>query len=110
MEKMTIEEISKYLHEHKLYAEDISSPLGLNTNGGMENAVFDITIEGDWKHDHLYLDCLMEQKDYYLVSNNEIYVEEYEGSDFYKAVHRYAYKPFWEMVNGKYKKKFNEEA
>lgn len=59
--------------------------------------VYDITINwGDWKHDHMFCDYLMEQKGYVRIA--EVVTEE-DGSDAYSSVHRYAFKEWWDRIN-----------
>lgn len=45
-----------------------------------------IEIDGDWKHDHLRADYLMEQNGFVLLSK---WVTEDTGSDWYKGIHLY---------------------
>ena len=96
--KKTYEEIEAYIKEHDLFVE-INQPL--YKHEGMAEWVYDIEVTGDWKHDHGYLTYLMEEIGYYETQDNLIYEPEYEGSDFYHSVHRFVWKPAYEMFNGK---------
>ena len=100
--KMTDEEILAYLNENEIYPEDCYNPIPSDAKG-FENVVYDISIIcGDWKHEHGYLDYLMEQKGYYKTREDIIH-DEYsdDGDDCYSATHRFVFKPFYELFNGK---------
>ena len=96
MEPKNIEALSAYLAEHSLHY-DISPVFKSNTGKPLpDNHVYDVNIEwGDWKHDHGYCDYLMSEIGY--VKINEATTEE-NGSDCYSAIHRYAYKEWWERM------------
>ena len=52
---MTIQDIQQMLIDHKICG-DVSE---------YDDGTIEITIEwGDWKHDHIYCDMLMEEKGY----------------------------------------------
>lgn len=95
------EEVRKYLNENHIHPESIHNPI--DTNKGLSKAVYDIEITcGDWKHEHGYLDYLMEQIGYYKTAEKESY-DEYtlDGDDCYSSVHRFVFAPFYELFNGK---------
>ena len=81
-------EIYKYLAEHQIYPEDGS----VNNSQIMSKNFFDIelTIDGDWKHDHIYCNKLIEKwiddKGYELVGSSEEEIGDSED-DSYEAVH-----------------------
>ncbi len=68
--------ISKYLSDNGLYADDCSV--------GSENTVEVEISWGDWKHDHGYLDVLM---DYIGYNCDDEQVTEENGSDCYSSIH-----------------------
>lgn len=95
------EEINNYLNENHIYPENIENPI--DSKKGFTKAVYDISlICGDWKHEHGYLDYLMEQIGYYKTAEQEI-PDEYtlDGDDCYSSVHRFVFAPFYELFNGK---------
>lgn len=100
MKEMNYEDVEKLLSDNDLYGE-IDQPL--YNNKYMANAVFDIKMRGDWKHEHGFLRYLMEQNDYYETQNNIVHDEYDNGSDFYTSIHRFVYKPFYVMFNGELK-------
>ncbi len=76
---MSIHEINSYLMENGIYADYI-------TNFRNIESVILISIDGDWKHDHGYLDYLMAEKGYKKVGEE---VTNEDGSDWYESVHTY---------------------
>jgi hypothetical protein len=71
---MNVQEIQKYLQDHKIYAEVWE-----------QNDQVVVSIEwGDWKHDHLYCVHLMKEKGY---DHTWERVTEEDGSDCYSAEH-----------------------
>lgn len=76
---MTISEINKYLMENGIYAEYITN------FHKIENIVI-VSIDGDWKHDHGYLDYLMAEKGYKKVGEK---VTNEDGSDWYESEHTF---------------------
>ena len=98
MKELTYEEVAKSLKDNDLYGE-INQPL-FNSKY-MANAVFDITISGDWKHDHGFLVYLMKERGYCETRNDIVHDEYDDGGDFYTSTHRFVYKPYYELINGK---------
>lgn len=98
--EMTSGEILAYLNENGLYPDDCSSPID---SAYLSKAVYDITITcGDWKHDHGFLDHLMEQKGYYKTREDLIHDEwTDDGDDCYSSRHRFVFKPYYELFNGR---------
>ena len=73
-----VERIRKYLEDNELFFNDV-----FEGNFGLIN----IDIHwGDWKHEHLYCDDLMEELGYDLVYEE---VTEENGSDSYSAIRTY---------------------
>lgn len=72
---MTISEILNYLDEKGVY--------GCAWEDGPAICV---SIGGDWKHEHLRMDCLMRQIGYDLYNEE---VTETDGSDCYESTHTY---------------------
>lgn len=69
--------IEKTLYNEKLYVDYVE----------YNNGIVDIHISwGDWKHEHLRCDYIMEQLGYTCFSES---VTEEDGSDCYSALHRY---------------------
>ena len=77
MEKM-LELIYKTLKENGYYCE-----YWQNSELPM---VFYITIDGDWKHDHQYIDYLMEGINLHRLGEQDV---EENGDDWYKSTHIY---------------------
>lgn len=81
-------DIYDYLGKHDIYPEDGT----VSNSRVMSKNFFDITliIDGDWKHDHLYCEDLIEKwiedKGFELVGTEEETLEE-DGTDSYKAEH-----------------------
>lgn len=77
---MNVETIIKTLKDNEMYGhEEI-------WQDGQLPCVFYITIDGDWKHDHGYIDYLM--KGIGLNKVGEKNVED-NGSDWYESTHVY---------------------
>ena len=73
-----VEKIQKALNDDGISFSDVSE----NMNGEIT-----IYIEwGDWKHDHLFCDHIMNNLGYYLCSETET---ETDGSDCYSSIHKY---------------------
>ena len=54
---------------------------------GIDKYVIEVVVEwGDWKHDHAYLDWVMNENGF--VKTNEVVTED-DGSDCYSAVHTF---------------------
>lgn len=69
--------IEKHLRDHELWADEVY----------FNNGVLEIHISwGDWKHEHLRCDYLMEMLNYVCFSET---VTEEDGSDCYSALHKY---------------------
>ena len=92
-------EIEDYLHAKDLYPEDISQPL--YKEKFVSTAVYDITIEGDWKHTHRYLTYLMKELGYVELWEKDITPLSDRGDDWGKSIHRYADKNFVEIFKEK---------
>ena len=68
-------DIRKYLKDNNLYCEVYEH----------ENGCISVEIEwGDWKHDHRYLDYVMENLGFSVYKVN---VTDEDGSDCYSAIH-----------------------
>jgi hypothetical protein len=81
MAQKTPLEIDAYLREQGIPCE-VFAP--------KDNSFIDVNIEwGDWKHDHLCCDKLMEELGYTL--DNECVTDE-DGSDCYSSTHTYVLK------------------
>ena len=53
------------------------------------DGTIDVSVEwGDWKHDHLFLNHIMRENNYFKV--NELITEE-DGSDTYSSIHTFKY-------------------
>lgn len=78
--------IEKMLNDHELWVEEIWS------DDETENMpmIIRYEIDGDWKHDHLYSEYLIEnylkEKGYFATRGGEDVTFE-DGSDWYKAIH-----------------------
>ena len=77
---MTTETIIQTLKDHEMYGyeniwQDPNLPI-----------IFYITIDGDWKHDHGYIDYLMEE-----IGLNKLGEKDTEdtGEDWYESTHIY---------------------
>ena len=71
--------ILKHLDSNKLYVEDVRI--------SEIPCIVEVEISwGDWKHEHLRCDYLMEDLGYRELSTE---VTEEDGSDCYSAIHRY---------------------
>lgn len=78
--KETIKKIWNHLNENKLYADDVYM---FSEHAG----IVEVSISwGDWKHEHLRCDYLMQQIGFKAISEN---VTEEDGSDCYSATHYY---------------------
>lgn len=53
----------------------------------MQNKRFSVEIRGDWKHEHLHTDCILQETFGATLYSEEI--TEDDGSDFYTAIHTY---------------------
>lgn len=73
---MSIQQLQNYLKQHNLYAlvEEFNNQF-----------IIDIDC-GDWKHDHLYLQHLMNELNYTLVDR---VITSYNDSDCYSATYYY---------------------
>lgn len=86
LEHQTEAEIIAYMEGYEMYPEVWTE------HTPIENAIIvKAQIDwGDWKHDHLRYECLIEQwaqeNGYLVVSNSEAVTEE-DGSDCYSALH-----------------------
>lgn len=77
---MTIQEIYSALKEKHLYPDLYEEKVG-------DEVMLAAHIEwGDWKHDHIYLDRVMEGLGFSLYGK---YTTEEDGSDCYSATHLY---------------------
>jgi len=76
---MTTDLIIKTLEEKEMYADAVWQDTNLP-------CIFYITIDGDWKHDHGYIDYLMGEIG--LKKMGEKDVEE-NGDDWYESTHVY---------------------
>ena len=81
---MSIREIYKYLNDNKIYPEDIRE--GYDDLHDTKYVVVGIRW-GDWKHEHLRCNWLMEKVGF--TSIGQVETEE-DGSDCYCADHYYA--------------------
>lgn len=71
-------DIRKYLKDNNLYCEVYEHA----------NGCISVEIEwGDWKHDHAYLNYIMRENGFQLLTEN---VTETDGSDCYSALHIYS--------------------
>jgi len=81
---MNIEkELHKYIYSNKVFTNDISMLPG--------NEIV-INLKGDWKHDHLRLDHLVQQfcnNNGFMLKDKSMDVIHDDGSDFYTADHYY---------------------
>ena len=81
-----IEAIEKLLNDHDLWVENIWRDDETETTPMMIR----YEIDGDWKHDHLYSEYLIEnylkEKGYFATRGGEDVTFE-DGSDWYKAIH-----------------------
>ena len=73
---MKIQKIFKYLQKHEIYADIYED----------NNQICILVAWGDWKHDHAYLNYLMNNIGYNCI-NEELL--ESDGSDCYSAVHHF---------------------
>ena len=77
-----IRELQQIFDQHRLWVEEIWED---------QPRVIKYEIRGDWKHDHLYSDCLV--RDYLTARNIPFYkmerVTEEDGSDWYRSIHIY---------------------
>lgn len=101
LKTMTNSEVLAYLNENGLYPDECYDHLREHKH--LENVVYDITITcGDWKHDHGFLDHLMEQKGYYKTRDDLIHDDwTDDGDDSYSSRHRFVFKPYYELFNGR---------
>ena len=77
---MTIQEIYKELQDRGLYPDLYERTIGNET-------MIVANVEwGDWKHEHRYLDYIMNELGYSLYTED---VTESDGSDCYSALHYY---------------------
>ena len=84
------DELTVILDEHQIWKDDV-----IVSNGKIMPDIFfqiDIEVHGDWKHDHLHCDYLVEEylkeKDFMLTgSNNQI--TESDETDSYSSIHTY---------------------
>lgn len=76
----TLDEINEILEKNDLYSEAING----NVLCGMH--VVTIYIDGDWKHDHGFLNYLMKENGYEFVGYESIIDT---GSDWYPATHKF---------------------
>lgn len=77
---MTIQEIYKELQDRGLYPELYERTIGNET-------MIVANVEwGDWKHEHRYLDYIMDELGYFVY---KVDVTENDGSDCYSALHYY---------------------
>lgn len=67
--------VTRILEEGKLFAEVDATPDG---------KIIVLIEWGDWKHEHGYLRCLMQQNGFTETAEN---VTEENGSDCYSAIH-----------------------
>ena len=81
---MTTTEIYKHLESHQNYNPVWEEPFYTV-----------IEVEGDWKHDHLHTDYLMEQIGYLLHHTETV---ESDGSDYYTARRYYITKEMDEAI------------
>jgi len=83
MERKDIEkDIQRIFKENKMWYD-----WDVNLDGSVE-----ISVDwGDWKHDHLYLNYIMKENGYALIS--EVVTEE-DGSDAYSSVHTFLKREF----------------
>ena len=77
---MTIQEIYKELQERGLYVDLYEEVIG-----GVPLVVANVEW-GDWKHEHRYLDYVMDDLGYFAY---KVDVTETDGSDCYSALHYY---------------------
>ena len=73
--KMIEKEINTLLEENKLFGEVYSDS---------ELPVIYIKIDGDWKHDHLFLKNLLKEHGYSYFGSH---TTSSDGSDYFEAVH-----------------------
>ena len=77
-------DIDKYLSDNKVWVESVYSDYDKDKN------VVEISVEidGDWKHDHLYLRHVMTKNGY-----TQVYemVTEEDGDDAYSSIHTFKY-------------------
>ena len=75
-----LERIEKYLNDHDVYPEYVDSDI-------LDAKKIMVQINhGDWKHEHLYCNVLMDRLGY--INCGESTTEE-DGSDCYSALHYY---------------------
>ena len=72
-------EVNKYLQDNEIHPEDV-----FETSNG-----FTVEIEGDWKHDHMKTDMLLNSyfNDNNIIATIDIVPIDDDGSDFYTADH-----------------------
>ena len=80
-----LERIEKYLIKHNIYPEYIVEHTSDWKFKPVKDALY-IMINGDWKHDHLRCNWLMNDLNY--DDRGECVIGD-EDSDFYTAVHAY---------------------
>ncbi len=83
--------ITQYLAENHVYVDVYRDRFGF---------YICIDIDGDWKHDHGYVDYVMRQVFGYELHHEDITEE--DGSDWYASTHYYVTKDMMEAI-----KKFN---
>ena len=76
---MTTEEIYKKLTDNEQYIDEIWQDANLP-------CIFYITIDGDWKHEHGYIDYLMGEIGLRKMGEKDV---EENGDDWYKSTHVY---------------------
>lgn len=74
-----LEQIRNTLNENGIYAEEYWQDKELPN-------VYHITIDGDWKHSHLFTDHLMKGLSLNKIGETDL-VE--DGSDWYQSTHTY---------------------
>lgn len=87
----TYEEVRTYLTEKKADFTDISQPIDSKYMG---DAVYDIEVNGDWKHSHRYIETLMNEIGYKQIFNHLL---EPSDCDWYHSVHRFADEKMMEL-------------
>jgi hypothetical protein len=72
-----LERIWQYLNDHDIYPEYVDRHA---------DDILILVNHGDWKHEHLYCDYLLNELGYTTVSE---YITDDDGSDCYSALHTY---------------------
>lgn len=79
--RQTTKNLYKLFSDNQVNVRDVSV---VENNEGVLRA--DLTVSGDWKHDHLATEKLMEQQGFTLLDKQ---VTEDSDGDWYEAVHKY---------------------